>query len=292
MPIPAAIKEFHWQSAQNNRIYAAEWPVSNARAVIGLVHGVGEHCRRYDHLGRFFQENEIAMVGYDRQGFGRSEGKRGHVDNWGYYLDTIGRLAIECQTRYPDRPVYLYGHSLGGGLLLQYLINRHPNLNGAIVSAPYIRLGFPAPAAKVMVGKVMRNVWPALTLPTGLELDHLSRNPEIAPTYDADPLTHSMLSAKSGIDMLEMGDWLDEYRGEIKFPLLIMHGTADKITASEGSREFAARVSGKDVSYKSWDGLYHEIHNEPERAEVFAYVLDWLEARIPEADSKRELKSI
>lgn len=288
----AAIKEFHWQSAQNVRIYAAEWPVDKARAVVGLIHGLGEHCRRYDHWGRLFQNEGIAMVAYDRQGYGRSEGRKGHSNNWDYYLDTIGRLAIECETRYPDRPVYLYGHSLGGGLLLQYLLKRHPNINGAIISAPYIRLAFPAPAAKVMMGKMMRKVWPSLTLPTGLNLNHLSRSPEIGPAYAADPYTHSYLSAKTGIDMLETADWLDNYNNKIDLPLLIMHGTDDQITSPQGSRDFFDRISGDDIHYKSWDGLYHELHNEPERQAVFNDVLSWLNTRIPNAESQRELKSI
>lgn len=285
-------QEFSWKTQQNLTIYAVEWPVKNPRAVIGLIHGLGEHCRRYDHLAQFFQENNIAVIGYDRQGYGRSEGRRGYVEKFGYYLDTVGRLLIECETRHPDRPVYLYGHSLGGGILLNYVIKRNPNVAGIICSAAYIRLGFPPPALKVALGNMMRKIWPTFTQPSGLNLKHLSRSPQIAPEYAADPYTHDRLTANAGMEMLETGEWLDQWEGKLNVPTLLMHGSADKITAHDGSKDFANRVQGDDVTFKSWPGLFHELHNEPEQREVMEYVLAWLNERIAGATEERKLKSI
>lgn len=274
------VSEYSWKTAQGVDIYAVQWDVDKPRAVVGLIHGLGEHCRRYDHLGHFFQTYGVAMIGYDRQGYGRSGGRKGYAKDFGYYLDTISKLVVECETKYPDTPVYLYGHSLGGGLLLNYLIDRHPNITGAICSAAFIRPGFPPPAVKVALGKVMRSVWPSFTQNAQLELNHLSRSEGIASAYAADPYTHHKLSAATGVGMLDMGERLDQYNGTINLPLLLMHGSDDQLTAHAGSKAFSERVKGDDITFKSWSGFYHELHNEPEQKEVMNFVLNWMDARI------------
>lgn len=290
--LPNKLQEFSWNTAQGTKIYAVHWPVDKARAVVGLIHGLGEHCRRYDHLGAFFQSQGIAMIGYDRQGYGRSGGRRGYVENFNYYLDSISRLVVECETHYPDRPVYLYGHSLGGGLLLKYITERQPDIAGAIGSAAYIRLGFPPPQLKIGLGKLMRSVWPTFTQSAPLDQSKLSRIAEVVAAYKADPLVHAQLSAQTGIDIFDMGIHLDQLSTTINLPLLMMHGKADEITAHDGSEDFASRTKGADIQFKSWTGFYHELHNEPEQQDVMKFVLDWLNERIPNANSHRRLKSV
>lgn len=275
------LKEFNWTNPNGNNIYAAEWAVPDARAVIGLIHGVGEHCRRYDHFAAWLNEQGIAVVGYDRQGFGRSEGKRGHSANLKELLDEISRLTVACERRYPDTPVFLYGHSMGGMLLLRYLVRRHPHISGAVISAPHIRLNFQPSALLVGIGKVMRKIAPTFTQENSLDLDQLSRNLEVRPAYEADPNVHGKLSGQLGIDMLESAAELDEWRGNLPVPTLLMHGSADGLTSHAASRDFAER-NPDGVTFKSWEGLYHELHNEPEREEVFGFVLRWLEGEVGE----------
>lgn len=287
-----SVKEFSWKSAENVNIYAAEWPVDQPKAVIGLIHGIGEHCRRYDHLGAFFQKHQLAMVGYDRQGYGRSEGRRGDVEKFSYYFDEVAKLIIECERRYPDCPVFLYGHSMGGNVLLNYIIKRRPNIVGAIVSAPHIGLNFKPNPVVVGLGKVMRSIWPTFTQENQLDLKHLSRSPEIAPAYAADPYTHAKLSARTGIDILDSADYLNNWTGSFKISILLTHGDQDAITSYAATEAFLKRVTGPDITFKGWPGLYHELHNEPEKKEVFAYLLAWLEPRIAGAHTERKLKSV
>jgi len=236
--------EFSWTNPNGNTVYAAEWAVPSARAVVGLLHGVGEHCRRYDHLAAWLNNHGIAVVGYDRQGFGRSEGKRGHSASLGELLDEVSHLTVECERRYPDTPVFLYGHSMGGMLLLRYLIKRHPRISGAIVSAPHIRLSFKPSPVLVGIGKLMRGLKPDLTLSNDLDLDQLSRDPEVRPAYEADPLVHDKLSAQLGIDMLEAGREIDAWSGSLSVPTLMMHGTADGLTSPTASAAFAGKGGG------------------------------------------------
>lgn len=271
--------EFHWKNDNGNQIYAVEWPVAKARAVMGIIHGVGEHCRRYDEMAEWYNRQGIAVLGYDRQGYGRSEGRKGYAENYKEYVDEIAHLLIECEHRYPDLPVFLYGHSMGGHLLLRYLIRRHPNISAAVVSAPHIRLAFTPNPLLVGLGKVMRSIYPTFTQDNQLDTALLSRTPAIKPAYDADPLVHAKLTSRTGIDILENADELNRYADGLNLPTLLMHGESDGITSHNGSLDFAERNSA-DLTFKTWPGLYHELHNEPEREEVFNYVLAWLEGRM------------
>jgi len=268
--------EFHWTNDHDHRIYAVDWPVQNARAVMGLVHGIGEHCRRYDHMAEWFGGRDVAMIGYDRQGYGRSEGRKGYAANYAEYVDEIARLLVECERRYPDLPVFLYGHSQGGQLLLRYLTRRNPNLNGAVLSAPYVQLAFKPSPLLVGVGKLMRNISPTFTQENKLDTRLLSRNPATKPSYDNDPLVHAKLSSRTGIDLLENADVLNAYTGPLPCPTLMMHGDADGLTSHAASKAFAER-NPENIGFHTWPGFYHELHNEPEREEVFAFVLAFLE---------------
>lgn len=273
--------EFNWNNDNGNRIYAVEWPAQDARAVIGLIHGVGEHCRRYDEMAAWYNKHNIAVVGYDRQGFGRSEGRKGYAENYKEYIDELARLLVACEHRYPDLPVFLYGHSMGGHLLLRYLIRRHPNISGAVVSAPHIRLSFTPSAFLVGLGKLMRNVYPTFTQDSPLDTNLLSRSPEVKPKYDADPLVHAKLTSRTGIDILENAEELDAYTGDLSVPVLMMHGAQDGLTSPEGTKDFAER-NPSNLTLKIWPELYHELHFEPEREQVFNYVLQWLEGKMEE----------
>lgn len=281
--------EFNWTNDNGNTIYAVEWPVEGARAVLGLIHGIGEHCRRYDEMAAWYNAHGIAVVGYDRQGYGRSSGRKGYAEDYKEYVDEIARLLVTCEQRYPDLPVFLYGHSMGGQLLLRYLIRRHPRISGAIVSAPHIRLAFQPNALLVGLGKVLRNVYPTFTQSNQLDTNLLSRNPAVKPAYESDPFNHAKVTSRTGIDLLENAAELDAYAGGIKVPTLLMHGEADGLTSPDGTREFARR-NLVNVTLKLWPNLYHELHFEPEREQVFEYVLAWLEARM--GDVHRSPKSI
>ncbi|MCC7466462.1 MAG: alpha/beta fold hydrolase, partial [Saprospiraceae bacterium] len=140
-----AMHKLFWTNAQGLQLFAAHWPVSSPRAVIALVHGQGEHIARYDQMARWYNQHEIAVLGFDQQGYGRSEGKRGHAPSLDALLDDIGLLLEKTREQYPDLPLFLYGHSMGGGLCLNYTTRRDPDLTGLIATGPWIRLAFEAP---------------------------------------------------------------------------------------------------------------------------------------------------
>jgi alpha-beta hydrolase superfamily lysophospholipase len=270
---------FSWQTQDGIDIYACDWPVVQPRAVLALVHGLGEHVQRYEHLAAWFNERGVAVVGYDRRGHGRSQGRRGHTPRYSAFLDEIAQLLVEVELRYPGVPVFLYGHSMGGNLVLNYSLRRHPAIAGVIATAPHIRLSFQPGLFMVLMGKLMRWIYPAFTQSNGLDVQQLSRDEEVVRRYQADPLVHDRLSAAAGVGMLEAAAYLDACQGTFPLPLLLMHGGADGITDPQASRDFASRQKG-EVTVKIWDGLFHEIHNEPEQEAVFAYTEDWLSRQL------------
>jgi alpha-beta hydrolase superfamily lysophospholipase len=272
------MKEATWKNAEGMVLYALHWPVSNPRAVIVFVHGQGEHIGRYGHLARWFNAHGIAFLAFDQQGYGKSEGGRGHVTGIDSFLDDIGQFVEQARAWYPGIKLFLYGHSMGGNLALNYVLRRNPVLNGLIVTGPWIRLAFQPPALKIVAGKLLRRLLPTLTLPTGLTARFISRDESVVKAYISDPLVHNKVSAAAGIGLMEAAEWLNHFRGEVPVPMLLMHGGSDKLTDPAATRELAGRLSG-DVQYQEWPGLYHEIHNEPEKEQVFARILNWIESK-------------
>lgn len=272
-------EEFEWRNEQGLRIYAVDWHVARPQAVIGLIHGLGEHCRRYDHVAEFFNERRVAMVGYDRQGFGRSEGRRGYAKRYRYYLDGVAELLVQTQRRYPGVPTFLYGQSMGGQLLLHYLIHRQPNIAGAIVTSPHIAEAFRPNPLVVGVGKIMRRLLPTFTLDNQLDVTRLSRDPAVVDRYRNDPLNHSRLSSQTGIDLLERARYLQHYSGGLPVPTLLLHGDADGITSFADSQAFAERNVG-NIDWRPLPGMYHELHNEPGAATTLLLIFDWMMGRL------------
>jgi acylglycerol lipase len=278
--------DFTRQSSDGLSLYFQGWePESDPAAVVCLVHGLGEHSGRYAHVAAALNQAGYALLGYDLRGHGRSDGPRGHSPNCGALLDDIDQLLVEAAARYPGRPRFLYGHSLGGGLVLCYALQccspangqNLPDVAGVIATGPTLRTAFAPPAWKVAVGKVTYNLLPAMSLPNGLNRSSLSRDPSVVERYNTDPLVHDRLSARLGMDILRNGQRALEHAERFPVPLLLMHGANDRITSAEASREFAQKTDGQ-CTLKLWDGLYHEIHNEPEKKEVLEYMIAWLSA--------------
>ncbi len=266
---------FSLTSSDGLNFYVKEWSVEKPKAVLALVHGLGEHIDRYDHLAAFFNSNGIAVEGFDHRGHGQSGGKRGHSPSVEAMLGDIDLLLADIGKKYKDVPVFLYGHSMGGNLVLNHTLRKKSNIVGTIATGPWIQLALKPSAFMVGLGKLFRNILPGLTQPNGLDVNHISTDPEEVEKYANDPLVHDKISTALGMGLMDSGNWLNEYKAEPPIPMLIMHGGGDQITSAPASESFALRLGSK-VSFKKWDGLYHEIHNEKIQEEIFQYTLDWL----------------
>jgi len=250
-------------------------PGENLRAVIILVHGIGEHIHRYDHWAAMFNKEEIGFVGVDLPGHGLSDGTRGDIKNYNLLREMIDILIKSCNKTFPGCPIYLYGHSLGGGIVLDYLLRRKPKIKGAIVTSPYLRLAFEPPKIKLVLASVMKHLLPGLIQPTGLNADQLSHDKAVVEKYKTDPLVHGKISVRLYSESAEAANYSLTHASELKVPTLILHGSDDLILSVEGSREFAGKANM--VELKIWEGGYHELHNEPFKDEVFKYIMNWIE---------------
>ncbi len=249
-------------------------PGENLKAVIVFVHGIGEHIHRYDHWAALFNKEEIGFVGVDLPGHGSSEGRRGYIKNYAQVGEMIDILLTTCKKTFPGIPVFLYGHSLGGGIVLDYILHKDPRIKGAIVTGPLLRLAFEPPKIKLVLASVMKNLLPGLIQPTGLNPGHISHDETVVEKYKNDPLVHGKISVSLFHASMTAAKYSLSHASELKIPLLIMHGSDDLLTSPEGSREFAAKTNMAEL--KIWEGGYHELHNEPFKEEVFKYIINWI----------------
>lgn len=248
----------------------------NPKAVICLVHGMGEHTGRYGHVSGFFAERGMATLGFDQRGHGKSGGKRGHTPSYDLLQESVAQLVKTASEKYPGVPLILYGHSMGGNLVLNYAIRNGSGVKAVVGSSPYLRLAFVPPKWKVTLANVMGSLLPGLQQPTGLATAMLSHDPAVVKAYENDPLVHDKITVAYYLSIEKSGEWAIQHAAELKVPTLVFHGAGDQITSHEATREFAENAQG-NAELKLWDNLYHETHNEPEYRQVLGYVADWIE---------------
>lgn len=273
--------EFSFKAPDQTDLFAQEWipETSPPKYLVVLVHGYGEHSGRYQHVAKYFNAKSTIVCALDNYGHGHSGGKRGHIPKFEQFFEIVNRFVNLAKQRHPNLPTFLYGHSMGGNLSLNYLFRYQPtDLKGVIATASAVKLAYEPPKILVWLGQITRKLMPSLTQDNKIPLETLSRNPAIAPAYASDPLNHHKITSEEGIGLLEAGRYLFDNQNETKTPLLLMHGTADGLIDVISSKQVAANTKG-DVTLKLWEGFYHELHNEPEQLEVLDYVWDWMQKR-------------
>jgi len=271
--------DWKWKSRDGLELYARGWKPENPKAVVVLVHGHGEHVNRYNHVADVFTKAGYAMQGFDLRGHGQSTGQRGHTPEYQNLMNDIADFIGDAQRRYPGLPVFLYGHSMGGNQVINYALRSPQNLKGVIATGPWIKLAFDPSAAQLFMAKALDGLVPSFSLASGLNQASLSRDPEVVSKYASDPLVHDKISVRLYNSVYRSGLWALEHAAELKIPMLLMHGTGDKLTSAPASQEFALKA-GNIVTLCLWDGFYHEVHNEPEKAKVIQTMVDWLDKQM------------
>jgi alpha-beta hydrolase superfamily lysophospholipase len=185
-------------------------------------------------------------------------------------------LVKEAEDGYHAVPCFLYGHSLGSIIVSNYVLRRKPHLAGVILSAYVNHTPLTQQKGKIFLAKIMGGVLPGFSMDSGLDPATISRDAEIVSIYTHDPLVHSTTSAGFGKGLLGAIDWADQHASEWTLPVLFMHGEKDQLGFVEGAREFAGKIQG-DCILKIWPGLFHEVHNEPEKEQVFEFLRNWLD---------------
>lgn len=276
--------EAQWENEEGIDFFTQGWEADEGqpRAFIALIHGLGDHTSRFTHVGQAMTEAGYAMAGFDLRGHGRSGGARGHTPSLDAYMQDIRRFLQLMTPRYPQIPHFLYGHSLGGLLVLSYAIQYGAGLGGVMVTGAALRDSLQEQKTKLALVKLLAPILPTLSIRSGLDITNLSHDPEIIEAYRNDPLVHYNVTLGFGRAGLQAIDLCFAGAKEFPVPLLMIHGKADQITYPGGSEEFAKLVqeAGGDVTLRLWDDLFHEVHNEPEKSEVFQLMIEWLDKYI------------
>jgi acylglycerol lipase len=275
--------EANLKSKDGNDLFVRGWePDAKPKAVIALIHGLGEHTGRYQHVAKAMTDAGYAFDGFDLRGHGKSSGIRGHFASWDVVMQDVKEFFIFLTQRYPSLPQFLYGHSLGGLIVLTYALQHKTGLKGVIASGAGLRSQIHEQKMKVMLAKLLGAIAPTTLIASGLDNSILSRDPEVIRVYESDPLVHDRISFGFGKAGLRATDYAWDHAEEFSVPLLIMHGAADRNTYPHGSADFAklAAKNNKDVTLKLWEGMYHEVHNEPEKEQVLQFMIDWLDRHV------------
>jgi len=251
---------------------------SAPESVILLVHGLGEHAGRYADWAARFNESGIEIRSFDLPGHGLSDGKRGVMPPLDSIYDLIDKFLCVIRTERPGIPVFIYGHSLGGCIVLDYLIKHKPSVRGAIVTSPWITLTAAPSKIKVATVKILRHILPDLTSSSGLNSGYLSHNEDVCKEYANDPLVHDRISLRLFTEAESAAADIIKNAHTIELPLLVVHGRGDLITSPAGSVEVASLAPS--ALLKLWDDGYHELHNEPIKDDHFSLIREWIETLI------------
>ncbi|MFF0815323.1 alpha/beta hydrolase [Rhodococcus sp. NPDC003318] len=255
-------------------------PDGDPVAILVLAHGLGEHNRRYDHVVARLVDVGLVVYAPDHRGHGRSGGKRVELKDWRDFTDDLHRVFDIARDEHPGLPVYLLGHSMGGAIALDYALDHQDDLAGLILSGPAVDVTSGTPAIVVTLGKIIGKYLPGLPVET-LDANLVSRDPKVVAAYNADPLVHhGKVPAGIARGMILTAESLPDRLPSLTLPLLLLHGEKDGLAAVSGSRTIASTAGSSDLTYHEYEGLYHEVFNEPEQEKVLGDVVDWLRGHL------------
>jgi alpha-beta hydrolase superfamily lysophospholipase len=261
-------------------VYDVWTPDVAPRALVVLAHGFGEHARRYDHVTQRLGEAGLITYALDHRGHGRSGGKRVTVKNVGEFTADFDTLVSIASRENPGLKRIVLGHSMGGAIVFAYGVERPDNYDLMVLSAPAVAAQDMVPGVVSLAAKVLGVVTPGLPV-QALDFNAISRDPEVVDAYNNDPLVyHGKVPAGIGRALLLVGETMQQRAPALTAPLLVVHGTDDRLVPLEGSRRLVKCVGSADVALKEYPGLYHEVFNEPEQGKVLDDVVAWINLRL------------
>ncbi|WP_082721102.1 alpha/beta hydrolase [Burkholderia sp. ABCPW 14] len=264
------------------------WPAAASfaapRATVALVHELAEHAGRYQALAERLTAAGIEVVAADLRGHGHSPGARAWVERFDQYLQDADALVSSAAR--DDTPLFLMGHSMGGAVAALYMVERaaarRAGFAGLILSSPALAPGRDVPKWMLAMSRFISRAWPrfpAIKIDAAL----LSRDPAVVAANRADPLVHhGSVPARTGAEILDAMQRIERGRAALRVPVLVYHGTADKLTEPDGSRDFGAHVGSPDRTLTLYEGCYHETMNDLERERVIGALIEWILAHVPE----------
>jgi acylglycerol lipase len=252
-------------------------PQSKPRAAVVIAHGVSEHSGRYAHVGERLAATGYAAYALDHRGHGRSGGDRVLIDRFSYAIADLDAFVSIVGDRHPDLPLYLMGHSMGGGISIGYALEHERRLDGLILSGPLSNSDAANPVQRFAASALSRFAPKLGIFP--VDSSTVSRDPEVVKAYDDDPLVdRRKLPARTVAELTDNVGTFGDRVGALSLPVLLMHGTDDALVPFEGSERLFEKLGSADKTFERYDGLYHEILNEPEQDQVIDDIIRWLDS--------------
>jgi alpha-beta hydrolase superfamily lysophospholipase len=273
--------EGRFTGAGGTQLFRQAWrPRTKPRAALVNLHGLGDHSGLYPLLVNYFVARSYSVHAPDLRGNGRSAGQRGYVGSWPEFREDLDRLLQIVREEEPGCPVFLLGNSLGGLIALDYALHHPAGLSGVIAAAPPLgKLG--VPPLLMSLGRVMSRIMPRLSLQVGMDLSGLARDPSVVEAVLADPLFHRRGTARLSTEVTAAIARVQEGASSLSVPLLILHGSDDRMVPPDGSRAFFAKVRHPDREFREYPGAYHGLFADLDHVEVLGDLGRWLDAHIP-----------
>lgn len=270
-------KEGYLTHRETEDIYYQSWlPSENPKAIIVLVHGLGSHSGWFSNVAEKLVESDYGVYALDLYGHGKSLGQQGHINSWD---DFRGNLDYFCQwvkSQYSEQSLFILGHSLGGLIVLEYILRLSPAVNGIIIMAPALgKVGISR--FKIMAGKLLSWVYPRFSLDIGIADEASSHYESIILAYNNDPLRHSIATARFSQEYFKIAQWVEDNCSNLSIPILVLQGDEDIVTPAETTRDLFAKLPEIDKQYKEYKEGYHDLHHDLCEEILIKDIKKWLD---------------
>ena len=270
-------KEFNFHIYKTT-FFGQCWEAKKTRAVVVLAHGMGEHTGRYMHVASKLNEHNFSVVAFDHFGHGKTSGKRGHNPSFEAVLESVAITIEKAKEFFPNSPIFLYGHSMGGNTVINYALKKTCNLQGIIATSPFLKLAFEPPKFKLAIGKLLQKIAPSITMGNEINPNDISREKIEVDAYINDPLIHSKISPNFSLTFIDSGKWAIDNASKLNVPIILLHGTGDKIIDYRGTQEFANNANR--ATLKLYENGYHELQNDLCKNEMLMDVVNWISSQL------------
>jgi len=270
-----------FQGSGDIKLYYQYWePRAEARAVVAIVHGVGEHSGRYQNLIEPLTNKNYALYGFDLRGHGRSPGQRVFINSWSEYREDLNSFVKFIEEQEPGKAIFLYCHSLGSIIGLDYVMNYPKEIKGIIFSGtPFESSGAVKPLL-ITLANLMSKIVPRFSMNLGLDITALSKDEAVVQGYANDPLVSRLATARFGTEYLKTTAWTREHIGELAIPAFFIHGEADRIAVAQAVADAVKEIHLAEKTLIIYPGGFHEPHNDYGYARVMGNVTEWLDQHV------------
>ena len=262
-------------ASDGTNLFIRDYSIQNSNKVMLIIHGLGEHSGRYLTLIQDFNNKNISVFTIDIRGHGKSGGKRGHSPSYKQLMSDIQYFIKHVTHKVSNQKYFLYGHSFGGNLVINYSFHKNKKIHGVIATSPCIKPAITPSKIKLFMGKLFRKVIPSLSLNNGININGISKNLQVIKDYIDDPLTHSKISIQLSLDLVSSGIFALENSKNITVPMLVFHGSNDKLTSYSASKKLVENA-GSNIKFIGFNDAYHEIHNDSEKEELLQNIFNWI----------------